>query len=304
VSGHADLAEFLRSRRHGLNPGDVGLPDLGRRRTPGLRREEVATLAGVSVDYLVRLEQGRDVNPSPDVLAALARALRLTEDERRHMTTLTDVGRHAKLCPVAAPALGKVAPTVRQLLDSLGPTPAFVVGPACHLLAWNPAWRRLAAPLGMLDGPVPNIARHVFTHPLARAVYADWSATADEEVSLLRVAEPRWGTDQAFTALLAELSQLPAFASRWSAHPVAVKHRGAKPLAHPAAGELRLTYEVLLLPDDEQRLVTWLPVDQAAAASLRAAIGDPFHASAPRLRVIASPQGPARTQRSRRSHSG
>ncbi|WP_261559015.1 helix-turn-helix transcriptional regulator [Frankia tisae] len=289
MSERAELATFLRARRGGLHPADVGLPDSGRRRTPGLRREEVAMLAGVSVDYLIRLEQGRDVNPSPSVLAALAKALCLTDDERQHLTTLADVGRHPKLCPLAAPVLGQVAPSVHQLLDSLSRTPAFVVGPASHLLAWNPAWEQIAAPLGMLDGTAPNLARHVFTHPRARAVYPDWSAAADEQVSRLRAAEPRWGVDRAFSSLLAELSPLPDFASRWSAHAVAEKHRGVKRLGHPSAGELRLAYEVLLLPDDEQRLITWLPADQAATTPFRAALRDPFPAAPPQLRIVANP---------------
>jgi transcriptional regulator with XRE-family HTH domain len=177
------VAEFLRARREQLKPGDVGLPDNGRRRTPGLRREEVATLAGVSIDYLVRLEQGRDTRPSPSVIAALADALRLDDEQRRQLYTLAVVSQSAELCPAARPLARAVSPTVTALLERLDPTPAFVVGPSNDVLAWNAAWEKLVRPLGMLDGELPNLARYVFLHPSARGVYRDWEAAADEQVS-------------------------------------------------------------------------------------------------------------------------
>ena len=140
--GVTTVAEFLRARREQLQPADVGLPDNGRRRTPGLRREEVATLAGVSIDYLVRLEQGRDTKPSPSVIAALADALRLDDEQRRQLYTLAMISQSAELCPAPRPLARAVAPTVTALLERLGPTPAFVVGPANDVLAWNDAWER------------------------------------------------------------------------------------------------------------------------------------------------------------------
>src|SRR4051794_22095289 len=151
----SELGSFLRARREGLSPAEVGLPDSGRRRTPGLRREEVATLAGVSIDYLVRLEQGRDSNPSASVIAALAAALRLTDEERTHLGTLAQLSNSQELCPSVLPSLTEVAPTLRTLLDRLDPTPAFLVSPINDVLAWNPAWERVAAPLGMVDGEPP-----------------------------------------------------------------------------------------------------------------------------------------------------
>ena len=210
------MAEFLRARREQLQPGDVGLPDSGRRRTPGLRREEVATLAGVSIDYLVRLEQGRDTRPSPSVIAALADALRLDDEQRRQLYTLAMISQSAELCPAARPLARAVAPTVVALLEGLGTTPAFVVGPASDVLAWNDAWEWLVRPLGMLEGEVPNLARHVFLHPSARTVYPDWVAAADEQVSRLRAATTRWGDDHDFAALIDELRTAPDFIERWS----------------------------------------------------------------------------------------
>ena len=285
-----ELAEFLRSRRERTRPRDVGLPDSGRRRTPGLRREEVATLAGVSVDYLVRLEQGRDVRPSAEVLAALADAMRMTDDEREHLGHLGLITANQAMCPTQVPLVEEVAPTVRSLLRRLDPTPAFVVGPASDVLAWNDAWAAVVGPLGMLDplgsSTHPNLARHVFLHPQARQVYPDWRRAADEQVSWLRRSSVRWGHDEAFVAIVGELQELPEFASRWSAHPIGEKRRGSKHLDHPVVGGLAVAYEVLLLPDDgEQRLVTWLPGDEESAQHL-ARLTAPAPSAPPRLRVV------------------
>jgi len=283
------LAEFLRARREQLQPGDVGLPDSGRRRTPGLRREEVATLAGISIDYLVRLEQGRDTRPSASVIAALADGLRLDDGRRRQLYTLAMVSQMAELCPASRPLALAVAPTVRALLERLGPTtPAFVAGPVNDVLAWSRSWEQLVRPLGMLDGAIPNLARHVFLHPSARTVYPDWIVAADEQVSRLRAASARWGHDESFGALMDELRSAPDFVKRWSLFATTEKRRGTTHIVHPDAGQLRLDYEVLLLPDDveEQRLITWLPNDDATAYAL-ARIGETVVATSPaQLRVV------------------
>jgi transcriptional regulator with XRE-family HTH domain len=282
------VAEFLRARREQLQPGDVGLPDSGRRRTPGLRREEVATLAGVSIDYLVRLEQGRDTRPSPSVIAALADALRLDDGQRRELYLLAMVSQSTELCPAPRPLTREVAPTVTALLDGLGRTPAFVVGPAHDVLAWNDAWEQLVQPLGMLDGAPPNLARHVFLHPEARTIYPDWTSAADEQVSRLRAATTRWGDDHDFAILMDELRTAPEFNERWSIFATTDKRRGTTRLAHPDLGPLRLNYEVLLLPDDidDQRLITWLPADDVTAIAL-ARTGDTAVPTSPaQLRVI------------------
>ena len=286
MSEPSDLGVFLRARREALHPADVGLVDNGRRRTPGLRREEVAALAGVSIDYLIRIEQGRDIHPSASVLAALAGALRLGDEERTHLAKLAALAHSRELCPEATPLVGEVSPGVRHLLDDLGSTPAFVVGPIADVVAWNAPWERVVTALGMLDESPANLARHVFTNPHAPRVYADWDTAADEQVARLRAAEPRWGEDPAFVALRDQLLAVDEFASRWSTHPIAEKRRGTKRLDHPAVGPLELAFEVLLLADDEQQLVTWRAADDSTATRLATVLGDGRPVSPPQLSVV------------------
>jgi transcriptional regulator with XRE-family HTH domain len=282
------VAEFLRARRDQLQPADVGLPDNGRRRTPGLRREEVATLAGVSIDYLVRLEQGRDTKPSPSVIAALADALRLDDGQRRELYMLAMVSQTSVLCPSARPLARAVAPGVTALLKGLGTTAAFVAGPASDVLAWNDAWEQVVRPLGMLHGAVPNLARYVFLHADARTVYPDWIGAADEQVSRLHAATARWGDDHDFATLMDELRTSPDFNARWSLFAATEKRRGTTRIVHPHLGQLRLNYEVLLLADDidQLRLITWLPADNSTAAALAGASGNAAPSSPAQLRVI------------------
>jgi len=231
---NSDLGDFLRARRERTSPTDVGLRDTGRRRTPGLRREEVATLAGVSVDYLVRLEQGRDTNPSREVITALAQALRLTDAERSHLGILAMIGNRHDLCPSAGVTADATVPaTVLELVERLQDTPAFVVGPYNDVLVWNAAWGALVEPLGMVSGHPPNLATFVFGDERAASVYPDWAAAADEQVGTLRHAFTRWRDDVRLAALLADLRQLPEFERRWSSHTVAEKGRGTKRRATP-----------------------------------------------------------------------
>ena len=286
VTGRSDLGDFLRARREALRPADVGLAGGGRRRTPGLRREEVAALAGVSIDYLIRIEQGRDTHPSPAVLAGLASALRLRDDERTHMVRLAALTNSRELCPVATPIGSEAAPGVRHLLDALVSTPAFVVGPIGNVVAWNGAWERLVAPLGFVDHVPPNLARYVFTDPRARKVFVDWPGAADEQVARLRAAEPRWGADPDYAALLAELEAVEEFGPRWSAHPVAEKHRGTKRLRMSDAGDLSVAYEVLLLADDDQQLVTWRGADDESAARMSETLGEGRRVSPAQLSIV------------------
>jgi hypothetical protein len=198
------------------------------------------------------------------------------------------VSHSGELCPTTRPVTREVAATVIALLERLGPTPAFVVGPTSDVLAWNSAWESLVRPLGLLDGPLPNLARHVFTHPSARTVYPDWALTADEQVSRQHVATGRWGDDASFLALLDELMSAPEFIARWSSFATADKRRGTIRIVHPDFGRLRFNYETLLLPDDvdEQRFVTWLPADDGTAAALARAGESAVPMSPARLRVI------------------
>lgn len=273
MAQRSPFAEFLRARRERLTPAEVGLPDSGRRRTPGLRREEVAALAGVSIDYLIRLEQGRDTHPSPSVMAAIADALQLEGDDRTHFFHLGHISAAPELCPTASADPRVVEPTVQQLLDRWGPTPAFVLGPIFDVLAWNQAWERLVEPIGLLDDRAdPNLARFTFLHPGARAAYPDWEASADEQANGLRTVAALLESDPRFTELLDDLRAAPAFVERWSAHRASVKRRRAKRIVHPTVGELRIAHEVLTLPDAAgQRVVVWLPADEATDDAVRRA---------------------------------
>lgn len=287
-----ELGLFLRSRREQLTPADVGLPDTNRRRTPGLRREEVAALAGLSIDYLVRLEQGRDRHPSLSVVNALAGALRLDSDERSHLAKLAACAGAPELCPVGSGAVDEVPLTVRSLIDRLDPTPAVVVGPWYQVVAYNSAWERIMRPIGALDSPAPNLARFTFLDARSRDAFPHWSDVADEQVAVLRDAHVRWRRDDRVQALVDELSAVPEFAERWGFHDVSRKRRGTKTVVHPLEGELHVDYEVLLIADDaDQRLITWLPADDATAAAFHricgaVAVRRPPASGPARLRIV------------------
>lgn len=272
-----ELGAYLRACRERTPPRAVGLPDSGRRRTPGLRREEVATLAGVSVDYLVRLEQGRDTHPSAEVLLALADAMRLNDDERRHLFELGLKTGNQVLCPSPVDLTRAVPATAQGVLDALDPSPAFVIGPIADLIAWNRTFAVVGTGLGLLDarnGEPPNLARFVFTHPAARTVFPEWRTAADEQVGRLRRTATHWRHDPALVALLDDLRGNPEFDTRWDAHPIGEKHRGTKRLAHPEVGDLDIDYEVLdLKGDDELQLITWLAADTLTAKRLATLTG-------------------------------
>jgi hypothetical protein len=263
-----ELGLFLRSRREATTPESVGLPSGVRRRTPGLRRAEVATLAGVSVEYLTRLEQGRDRNPSAQVLGALADALGFTADERVHLRFLGKASAGV-MCPNgAAPAMA-VRPTVRALLDRLEPAPAVVLNRLGYVLATTTGYERLARPIGLLDGEWPNVIRFTFADPRARTAYPDWNRMAAEHVAQLK-SELRRGDPHAQELAddLIVIAGTP-FTERMDAATGPPSRTGVDRLVHPEEGELRLAYETLDLPDaDEQRLIVHLPADDATAAAL------------------------------------
>jgi transcriptional regulator with XRE-family HTH domain len=266
-----ELGAFLRTRREAVTPGEVGLPGGARRRTPGLRRAELATIAGISVDYLVRLEQGRDRHPSVQVLAALADALRLSTDERVHLRLLAKAtgGDGGVLCPAAEAPVRSVRPAVRAVLDRLEPTPAFVVNRLGEVLAFTTGYERLARPVGLLDASPPSLVRFVFTDARAPSAYPDWDRVADEHVAGLKLESYR--ADPHVAELVEELTVTAGapFAERLEAPAVVPRRSGVERLVHPEAGELRLAYETLELPDgDDQRLVVQLPADDATGAAL------------------------------------
>jgi len=263
------LGSFIRSRRESITPADVGLPEGGRRRTPGLRRSELATIAGVSVDYLIRLEQGRDRNPSGSVVVALADALRLGDEDRMHLKRLAAVSSHPEFCPAYEPPSTDVRPTVRAVLDRLDPSPAIVLNQLSDVLAWTDGYEAIGGPVGVLDADRPNLARYVFGDRRARRFYPDWHQVADQQVANLR----SWFLHDhpELETLVAELSEIGGdeFGRRWNARPVARKTTGVKRIDHPEAGELRLQFETMELSDDAgQSLVVYLPADEATEAAI------------------------------------
>ncbi|NGM11308.1 helix-turn-helix domain-containing protein [Verrucosispora sp. CWR15] len=268
-----ELGAFLRSRREALRPEQVGLPTNGRRRTPGLRRAELATLAQVSVEYLTRLEQGRDTRPSPGILAALAEALRLDDADRRHLQQLASVDHRRQLCAGGRPTASRtVRPQVRTLLEALRDRPAYLTNRLGDVLAWNEPFDRLARPLGLLDGERPNLVWFLFVDERARQHFPDWADLADQQVADLHRLR---GGDPATDAFAERLTRTVGepFRSRWQRRPVAVQPSGVRWLRHPEVGPLRLSYETLEIPDDQQRLVVQQPTDADSAAALDRLLG-------------------------------
>jgi transcriptional regulator with XRE-family HTH domain len=294
------LGGFLQTRRARIQPEDVGLPAYGRRRVPGLRREEVAQLAGVSVDYYIRLEQGRGKHVSDAVLDAVARVLRLDPTEHAHLRDLARPERAAG-GPTGGPAAGgaHVRPGVRLLLDSVRDTPAFVLGRRMDVLAWN-ALADAVNDFTSMTGPGPddragggrrpNMARAVFLDPRAAEFYPEWAAVAAETVAYLRLYAGRHADDELLAALVGELSVKSAdFRRLWADHLVREKTYGVKRLSHPVAGELEFGYETLALPGDPDQLLVVYTVPPGSASAERLAVlaswtADRDAADAPGLR--------------------
>ncbi|MDT0566367.1 helix-turn-helix transcriptional regulator [Streptomyces sp. DSM 3412] len=253
----AELSEFLRTRRARLQPEDVGLPTFGRhRRVPGLRREELAQLAGVSVAYYTRLEQGNGRNVSAEVLDSIARALRLNDAEHAHLTHLAKPKAHKKKRS-ARPQ--QVRGALRQLIDTLDGVPAYVTGRRSDILVWN---RMAAAVFGdwsALPAQERNWARMVFLRPDYRDLYVDWDQKAADIVSYLRMDAGCHPDDPLLSALVGELSvKSEEFRRLWATHDVKEKSHGVKRMHHPLVGELTLSFETFHLPDDhEQNLITY-----------------------------------------------
>ncbi|MEU4656131.1 helix-turn-helix transcriptional regulator [Streptomyces sp. NPDC023723] len=231
------LGEFLRARRARLRPGDVSMASHGVRRVAGLRREEVAVLAGVNADYYTRLEQGRERHPSPQVLDALSRALLLDPDARAHLHRLAGVSPagHDSLH-----ATERVSPALRQLMDGYPHTPAFVMSRTLDLLAANALADALYAPFA----PADNLARMTFLDPAGRQFYRDWDRAAQATVANLRQAsgfDPEHPRLRHLVDTLTEHSA--AFRRLWAQHTVRGKTQDAKQLLHPDVGPLSLTYQ-------------------------------------------------------------
>ncbi|NNJ05880.1 helix-turn-helix transcriptional regulator [Streptomyces sp. PKU-MA01144] len=272
------FGDFLMSRRARVAPAAVGLTGHGRRRVPGLRREEVAELAGVSVVYYTRLEQGRALHPSGAVLDALARVLRLDATERAHLYDLVLRTRtRARSSAGAAAGTGEpvadepVRDGLRRLVTAVGAVPAYVLSPAMDVLDANDLARALVGAPGPASGGRLNLARHVFADPAARELYPQWEDVARQTVGFLRFSGGRRPGDLPLARLVAELSRHSAeFRSLWAMREVREKSYGTKSFRHPVVGTFPLTYETLTLPGDEQRsLVVFTAPDARAEAALR-----------------------------------
>ncbi|WP_329036513.1 helix-turn-helix transcriptional regulator [Streptomyces sp. NBC_01725] len=250
MNGKSRLGEFLRTRRSQLSPDEAEVPTYGeRRRVPGLRREELALLAGVSASYYARLEQGHSMNASPEVLDAIARALRLDESERLH---LLDLARSAKPRGRGRrPAPERVTEATGQLLDALADVPAIVVGRRSDVLAWNRLGHALFA--GHLDPGAPdlpdqrpNMARLVFLDAHTRELYAQWPSKARAVVGNLRMVAGQYPEDSALHALVGELSaKSEDFASLWADHRVKACTVADYEMRHPLVGALTVTQQTL-----------------------------------------------------------
>jgi transcriptional regulator with XRE-family HTH domain len=258
-----ELGFFLRSRRERISPLDVGLPGANsRRRTPGLRREEVATLAGVSIDYYTKLERGRERHPSGPVLDALAAVLQLNEPERQHLAALAAhvAGVYAGAADPGQAHRPCLRDTARQVLEAVRPGPAVAVSRINDLLGANPAG--LALFHGLADWPAENrnLSRYMFLHPAARTLWVDWEDIAIGHVAHLHAIAGQHPDAPDITALASELQAAsPDFARIWDRYEVKPRTTGDKHYQHPLVGRMSLSYESLpLAGTDGQRLIIYL----------------------------------------------
>lgn len=257
-SNRADVRDFLVTRRARITPQQAGLAFYGgNRRVPGLRREEVAMLAGVSADYYTRLEKGNLSGVSDTVLDAIAGALQLDEAERQH---LTDLARAANTSPARATRRNvpqQVRPGIRLILDGMADTPAFIRNGRLDILAVNTLGRALYSPVFTSHGGTPNLARFRFFDPAARTFYPDFADSARTTVELLRTEAGRDPFNPSLTGLIGELStRSEEFRALWAAHNVRLHRTGIKHFNHPAIGRLDLMFEAMALEADEGLTLT------------------------------------------------
>lgn len=251
MSISSDVHEFLQSRRARLTPEMVGLPGGGMRRVPGLRREEVALLAGVSVDYYNRFERGNIAGASESVLDSLARALRLDDVERQHLFDLARAANAGSIPRRRTPPKG-LRPGVRQLLDSMTTVPAFVRNGRLDVLAMNDLARALYQAERRDGEPDQNFARYLFLDPRAPRELDDWEDMAQDTVAILRQESGRDPRSRELAELIGSLSVgSPEFRRMWASHDVRFHRSGVKRFQHPAVGTLELSFEAMDLPGDD-----------------------------------------------------
>ncbi|TWD17623.1 transcriptional regulator with XRE-family HTH domain [Streptomyces sp. T12] len=242
------LGDYLRACRARISPEDVGLPAFGRRRVPGLRREELASLAGVSVDYVVRLEQGRMTSASPTILLSLAEALRLGQDEKEYLLRIAaeDSVAARTIRPTAPRRQQQVSSATQALLAGLAHVPALLLGRRMDILAWNQLGAALFTDFAELPPGQRNHIWLTFLDPQVRGMYDDWVKVARECVAYLRMDAARYPDDPELARLVGELSLRDNdFSSWWADHRVRAQRHGRKRFHHPVAGELDLNFQVL-----------------------------------------------------------
>ena len=253
VDSRTEIREFLATRRAKLSPQQAGIPLYGgRRRVPGLRREEVALLAGVSTDYYTRVEKGHVAGVSDDVLDAVARALQLDDAEHAH---LLDLIRAARMRQPKRRPKTRIRPSVQWALDAMTNAPAIVRNGRMDILASNSLGRALYSPVFSDDSSAPaNIARFQFLDPAARDFYPGWEQAADITVAIMRTEAGRDPHNRQLTDLVGELATRSGeFRTRWAGHNVRLHYTGSKAFNHPAVGELTLIFEAVDLPTDDLR---------------------------------------------------
>ena len=258
------LADFLRKRRACISPIDVGLPPGVRRRTPGLRREEVAVLANIGTSWYVWLEQGRDVRPSAQVLESLTQALKLTPNERRHLFSLAG----QPLPPHALPAEEPVSPVLQRVLNDLDPAPAYVMGRRMDYLAWNKAADVL---FSISTAPTPhgrNLIWRLFTRPEMRE-RPDWERMVRSILAEFRTANARYPGDRLFEVLIEDLKRVsPEFCRWWPHHDASSSLDGHKSIEHPTLGHLEFEHTTLQVPSDPDIRVMIYTPDAATRTKL------------------------------------
>lgn len=271
IDQRAAVREFLSTRRARITPEQAGLPAYGgKRRVKGLRREEVAMLAGVSVDYYVRMERGNLSGASESVLDSLARALQLDEAEREHLFTLARTAGSGPKGHTSPPT--SVRPPIRHLLDAISDAPAWVRNARHDILAMNQLGRALYSPV--LEDPrrPANTTRFVYLNPAAKDFFVDWDQIANDGAAMLRLEAGRNPHDKALIALVGELStQSEVFRQRWASHDVRFHRSGRKRLRHPVVGQLDLAYESMDLASDSGLVlnVYTAPPDSPTADGLK-----------------------------------
>ncbi|MEV0662362.1 helix-turn-helix domain-containing protein [Actinomadura luteofluorescens] len=263
MDANSELADFLRTRRARITPDEAALPSDGRiRRVPGLRRDEVARLAGVSTEYYTRLEQGRATNPSTEVVEALCRALRMEPAECEHLRDL--LARPARARRTPAPPQ-RVRPGLHLMLHTLEHVPAFILGRRTDVLASNRLAREVLTDFDALPATKRNLARYYLLDPAARDQVGDWERIAAETVAVLRLEAGRHPHDRQLADLVGELTvKSPEFSAWWNDHRVLRRTHGTKRYHHPVVGDLEFAYESFQVPGDTEQTLCVYNVEPAS----------------------------------------